>query len=643
MTDGRYRRGPNNQGGNRASCMRAFLPMTARELQARGWSQIDVLLISGDAYVDHPSFGVALVGRLLEARGYRVGIVAQPRWDSIHDLVQLGRPRLAVGVTAGNLDSMLNKLTAQKKVRSEDPYSPGGRAGLRPNRATIVYANLARQAFPGVPILLGGIEASLRRIAHYDYWSDRVRRSVVLDAKADLLLFGMAERALTTVLARLDAGEPVDSIRDVPGTAYALSPKVWPSLPESRFVGDGGYVKLPSYEQVASDKLQFARMTRLVQGELNPANGRPLLQPHADQAVVVQPPSPPLPSSELDALYELPFMRAPHPSYTEPIPALETVRDSLTVTRGCFGGCAFCSITEHQGRQVQSRSVPSVLREVRQLQARPSFRGVLSDVGGPTANMYGLRCASEAIEQRCRRSSCLCPRICARLQTDHGPYLKLLRAVRAMPGIRHVFVASGIRYDLALRSPSFIEELAAHHTGGQLSVAPEHTSASVLKVMRKPGAALYEQFAAQFEAASRRAGRNQHLVPYFISGHPGCTLADMVQLALYLKRRGLRPRQVQDFIPTPMSVATAMYYTGLDPMTEKPVACARDLRDKKLHKALLLYWEPSQQALVREALRQAGRADLIGRAASCLVPPGSASDGCGPARLRARVGWWGHE
>ncbi|MBX3275996.1 MAG: YgiQ family radical SAM protein [Sandaracinaceae bacterium] len=600
---------------------RAFLPTTREDLDARGWDQLDVLLITGDAYVDHPAFGPVLIARFLEGRGLRVGLIAQPRWDTPEDVLRMGRPRLFAGVSAGNLDSMLNKLTAQKKVRSEDQYSPGGRTGLRPNRATVVYSNLVRGAMPGVPIVLGGIEASLRRIAHYDYWSDKIRRSVLLDAKAHLLVFGMGERPVWEIARRLDAGEPVGSIRDVRGTAYVLQAGEHEHLVPSRFVTDGRPVFLPSYEEVAGDARAFSEMSRAFQYETNPGNARPLVQRHGDQAVYFNPPALPLETDAMDALYDLPFARAAHPDYDAPIPAFETVKHSIVTMRGCFGGCTFCSITEHEGRVIQSRSSESVLREVRALRRMDGWSGVITDVGGPTANMYQMRCKSERIERACRRLSCVHPGVCENLVTDHDPLVDLLRKVRGEKGVKKVFIASGVRYDLAERSPEFVQELARHHTGGQLSVAPEHVDEDVLDKMKKPGAASYERFAEMFSCASEAAGKDQHLVPYYISGHPGSTLESMIELALYLKRRGIRPRQVQDFIPTPMSMATSMYVTGLDPFTRAPVYTARSLRDKRMQKALLLYWDPAHHDLAREALAAAGRRDLIGSGAGALVPP----------------------
>ena len=603
--------------------LRAFLPTSKEEMRARGWDELDVLIVSGDAYVDHPAFGASLIGRFLEKRGFRVGVIAQPRWTDPDDLLRLGRPRLCVGITAGNLDSMLNKLTAQKKVRAEDQYSPGGKTGLRPNRASLVYSNLARQAFPGLPIVLGGIEASLRRIAHYDYWSDSVRRSILLDAKADLLVFGMGERPIYEVCDRLRRGESIKTIRDVRGTAVPLNKGEWEDLEPSRYVTDHKTLILPSYEEVLADKAAFSAMSRAFQYETNPGNGRPLLQVHGSQAVYFNPPAQPLATENMDELYDLPFTRLPHPSYDAPIPAYETVKHSIVTMRGCFGGCTFCSITEHEGRVIQSRSAESVLREVRALRRMDDFRGTITDVGGPTANMYQMTCKSEEIERSCRRLSCVHPGVCENLVTDHGPLLDLLKRVREEKGVKKVFLASGIRYDLAELSPRFIRELAEHHTGGMLSVAPEHSKKDVLDKMKKPGVESYERFAEQFQCATEDAGKQQFLIPYFISGHPGSTLKDMVDLALWLKKNDYRPRQVQDFIPTPMSMATSMYHTGLDPFTNTPVYTAKDLEEKRLQKALLLYWDVAHHDDAREALRRAGRTDLIGSRAGCLVPPAS--------------------
>jgi uncharacterized radical SAM protein YgiQ len=623
-------RKPDRSRGSASADPRArFLPTTREEMALKGWDELDILIVTGDAYVDHPAFGPILVARFLEGRGFKVGIVAQPKWDSPADIARMGRPRLFVGVSAGNLDSMLNKLTAQKKTRSEDQYSPGGEPNMRPNRATLVYSNLCRQAFPGLPVVLGGIESSLRRIAHYDYWSDSVRRSMLLDAKADLLVFGMGEYPAWEIAKRLAAGETVDKLTDIRGTAHVKkNRRAWEPLllEQSKFVTDKKVVVLPSYEEVVKDKAAFARMSKAFQYETNPHNGRPILQPHGDEAVYFNPPAEPLSEKEMDGLYDLPFVRAPHPSYQKPIPAFNTVKDSIVTMRGCFGGCTFCSITEHEGRIIQSRSEESVLREVRQLSRMDGFSGVLTDLGGPTANMYKMACKDDKIESSCRRLSCVHPGICENLVTDHAPLIQLMKKVRSEKGIKRVFIASGVRYDLAERSPEFIEELAKHHTGGQLSVAPEHNESGVLDKMKKPGIASYERFAQAFCQASEKAGKEQYLVPYFISGHPGSTLDDAVSLAVYLKKNDMRPRQVQDFIPTPMAIATTMFYTGLDPLTGEPVYTARDMREKRMMKALIFYWDAQHWPLAREALKKAGRGDLIGRHPGALVPPEGAAD-----------------
>jgi len=614
-----------------------FLPVTRADMKARGWEQLDIIIVTGDAYVDHPAFGPILIARFLEGRGFKVGVITQPDWHSAEPFKALGKPRLFFGVAAGNLDSMLNRLTAQKKNRSEDQYSPGGRTNCRPDRASIVYAQRCREAFPDVPIVLGGIEASLRRIAHYDYWSDKVRRAILFDAKADLLVFGMGERPIWEIADRLNKGERIEELRDVRGTAYLINDeamKVHEADPAKR-AADQKTVILPSYEQVVADKEAFARMSRDFQMETNPGNGRPLAQRHGNRAIYFNSPAKPLEdgagkgegaSVAMDELYDLKFNRVPHPMYQEKIPAYETVKHSVVLMRGCFGGCTFCSITEHEGRVIQSRSAESVLREVRALRRMGDFRGTLTDLGGPTANMYKLKCKSEDIEKRCRKLSCVHPGVCENLETDHGPLIDLMRQVRQEEGIKHVFIASGVRYDLAERSPEYVKELAAHHVGGQLSVAPEHVSPRVLEKMKKPGIESFERFQTMFACASEEAGKEQYDIPYFISGHPGSELSDMVDLALWLKHNGKRPRQVQDFIPTPMSVATAMYYSGFDPLKMEPVYTARGLREKKLQKALLLYWNPEQWPLAREALIQAGREDLIGRGPHALVPPETAAE-----------------
>jgi uncharacterized radical SAM protein YgiQ len=622
-----------------------FLPTSREDLRARGWDELDIVIVSGDAYVDHPAFGPVLIARFLEARGFKVGIIAQPDWRSAEPFRALGKPRLFFGVAAGNLDSMLNRLTAQKKNRGEDQYSPDGKTGCRPDRATVVYAQRCREAFPDVPVVLGGIEASLRRIAHFDYWSGTVRRSILFDSKADLLVYGMGERPVLEVARRLAAGEAIDQIRDVHGTGYIVGrdEAAMCEAAESDFVRDGRPVVLPSYEEVSKDKRAYALAARLFHFETNPKNGRPIVQRHGDRALYLNPPALPLDDDagagpdavSMDGLYDLPFNRAPHPMYDGArIPAFETVKHSIVLMRGCFGGCTFCSITEHEGRVIQSRSSASVLREIRALRRMDDFRGVITDLGGPTANMYKMSCRSDEIESACRRLSCVHPGVCENLETDHGPLVQLMRDVREADGVRRVFIASGVRYDLAERSPEYVAELARHHVGGQLSVAPEHVSPRVLAKMKKPGIEAYERFSEMFRCASQDAGKEQYQVPYFISGHPGSTLADMVDLALWLKARGVRPRQVQDFIPTPMSLAATMYWTGIDPLAWEPVYTATGLREKRLQKALLLYWDEGQHELAREALEAAGRGDLIGHGKQCLVPP--ARGAADPRRATAR-------
>jgi len=606
-----------------------FLPVTAADVRARGWSELDIIIISGDAYVDHPAFGPPLIARFLEGRGFKVGLIAQPDWRSADAFRALGRPRLFFGIAAGNMDSMLNRLTAQKKNRGEDQYSPGGARDMRPDRATIVYANRAREAYRDVPIVLGGIEASLRRIAHYDYWSDTVRRSILLDAKADLLVFGMGERPIWEIARRLRDGETIDQLRDIRGTAVPVSKLEAEALAQdpSQHAADGRVVIMPSFEDVRADKKKYALASRILHFETNPRNARPLLQRDRFDlgGVWFNPPALPLETADMDELYDLPFNRAPHPMYGDAsVPAFETVKNSLVIMRGCFGGCTFCSITEHEGRVIQNRSADSVLRELRAMRRQGEWNGVVSDLGGPTANMYQMRCEDEKYESRCRRLSCVHPDICKHLKTDHGPLIDLMKRVREEPGVKHVHIASGVRTDLVVdgtRGAEYLDALTRHHVGGQLSVAPEHVSEDTLRLMKKPPIESYDRFTEAFRCASEAAGKEQYLIPYFISGHPGSTLHDMIAQAQYLKKKGYRPRQVQDFIPTPMSLAATMYHTGLDPITMKPCYTAKGLREKRMQKALLLYWDPEQHDLVREALTLAGRTDLIGTRPECLVPP----------------------
>jgi uncharacterized radical SAM protein YgiQ len=605
------------------------LPMSGAEMRARGWDSVDVVFVTGDAYVDHPSFAMAILGRMLEAAGYRVAMLSQPDWRSVEPWRQFGRPRLFFGVSAGNMDSLINHYTANKKVRNDDAYSPGGRIGLRPDRATLPYCHRCREAFPGVPVIAGGVEASLRRLAHYDYWSDTVRRSILLDCKADLLVYGMGERNIVEIANRLAAGKTVKDLRDLRGVAYHLGAKE-AELARSASEADvakpslalrADYVTIPSYEDVSTDKLAFAEATRIIHVNTNPHNAATLIQFHGREAVVATPPDWPLSEAEMDRVYDLPYTRRPHPSYTEPIPAHEMIKDSVTIMRGCFGGCTFCSITAHQGRIISSRSQDSIINEVRKLAADPEFKGTVSDVGGPTANMYQMRCTRPEVEAKCKRLSCVHPSICKLLGTDHGPLVEVMRKARSEPGIHKVVVSSGLRMDLAQLSPEYVRELAKNHVGGRLKVAPEHTDAGVLEKMKKPSIDNFGGFARMFKKASEKAGKpKQFLVPYFIASHPGSDLHAMIDLAIYLKRNGYRPDQVQDFIPAPFDIATCLYYTGIDPFTKKEVQVARGIRDRKLQRALMQFFKPENYFTVREALIEAGRTDLIG-GCDGLIPP----------------------
>jgi uncharacterized radical SAM protein YgiQ len=591
---------------------RPHLPASRAEMEARGWDYVDVVFVTGDAYVDHPAFAMGILSRVLEAAGFRVAVLSQPDWRSADPWRLFGRPRLFFGISAGNMDSMINHYTANKKVRNDDAYSPGGRIGLRPDRATIAYSQRAREAFPGVPVIAGGVEASLRRLAHYDYWSDTVRRAIMLDAKADLVVFGMGEHQIATIARRLAAGETVKDLRDMRGVAYALGASEVP--PEDAIV-------LPSFEEVKSDKRKFALATRTIHQETNPLNARRLVQYHDRQAVVCNPPPLPVSQEDMDRIYGLPYTRKPHPMYKgQKIPAYEVVRDSVTIMRGCFGGCTFCSITAHQGRIIQSRSSESVLDELRRMGKDPEFSGTVSDIGGPTANMYQMRCTRPEVEAKCKRLSCVHPKVCKLLGTDHGPLVDLMRQSREIPGVERVFVASGIRMDLAQKSPEYLSELARHHVGGHLKVAPEHTDSNVLRLMKKPDVDDFQGFARAFREASTRAGKKQFVVPYFIASHPGSDLNAMIDLALFLKRNGHRPDQVQDFIPAPFDIATCMYYTGLDPFTGQEVHVARGLRDRKMQRALMQFFKPENYFMVREVLLKVGRGDLIGNGCDCLIP-----------------------
>ncbi|MFM7184817.1 MAG: YgiQ family radical SAM protein [Planctomycetota bacterium] len=590
------------------------LPTSQAEMAMRGWDFVDVVLVSGDAYVDHPSFANGLIARLLEAAGFRVAVLAQPDWASCEPWRQFGRPRLFFGISAGNMDSMINHYTANRKVRNDDAYSPDGAIGRRPDRATLAYCQRSREAFPGVPVVAGGVEASLRRLAHYDYWSDTVRRSILMDSKADLVVFGMGERTVLDVALRLAAGQSVRELRELRGVAYRLGASEPPPA-------GGDTLELPAYEAVASDPLAFCEMTRISHLETNPHNARRLVQRHGREAVVVNPPALPLEQGEMDQVYGLPFSRRPHPSYgAARIPAFEVVEHSVQIMRGCFGGCTFCSITAHEGRIIQSRSQESVITEIKLLAAQPGFKGTVSDIGGPTANMYQMRCTRPEVEAKCRRLSCVHPTVCKLLGTDHGPLKALMREARTVTGVKRVLVASGVRMDLARRDPEYLEELAAHHVGGHLKVAPEHTDPEVLDLMKKPSADDYVEFDKAFQEASRRVGKRQYTVPYFIASHPGSGIEQMIDLAVFLKRNGYKPDQVQDFIPSPFDIAACMYHTGLDPMTRQPVTVTKGLRDRRMQRALLQFFKPENYFEVRRALEQAGRHDLIGSGCDCLIP-----------------------
>ena len=679
-----------------------FLPMSRAEMEQLGWDSCDIVIVTGDAYVDHPSFGMAVIGRVLEAQGFRVGIIAQPDWHSAEPFKALGRPNLFFGVAAGNMDSMINRYTADRKIRSDDAYTPGGEAGRRPDRATLVYTQRCREAWSEVPVIIGGIEASLRRIAHYDYWQDKVRRSVLVDSKADLLVYGNAERAIVEIAHRLARREKVDTLIDIRGTAFMVRSGLEPqgffaldstevdrpgridahinpylttaeaaasqgescamgapadvpapgvpvvatvALPPSRKTGAmqlperaRTVIRLPAYEAVKSDPVLYAHASRVLHLETNPGNARALVQRHGERDVWINPPPIPLSTAEMDAVFDLPYARSPHPRYADAngghdgptrIPAWEMIRFSVNIMRGCFGGCTFCSITEHEGRIIQSRSEDSIVREIEEIRDKvKGFTGVVSDLGGPTANMYRLGCKSREIEAACRKPSCVYPGICPNLRTDHGPLIQLYRRARQLRGIRKILIGSGLRYDLAVQSPEYVTELVTHHVGGYLKIAPEHTEGGPLSKMMKPGIGTYDRFKQMFEAASAAAGKKQYLIPYFIAAHPGTRDEDMMNLAVWLKRNGFKADQVQTFYPSPMATATAMYHSGLNPLAGvsrderrgEKVDVVRGERRRRLHKAFLRWHDPANWPLLREALKDMGRADLIGNGKHQLIP-----------------------
>jgi uncharacterized radical SAM protein YgiQ len=678
-----------------------FLPMSRAEMDKLGWDSCDIIIVTGDAYVDHPSFGMAIIGRVLEAQGFRVGIIAQPDWQSAEPFKQLGKPNLFFGITAGNMDSMVSRYTSDKRIRSDDAYTPGGLGGKRPDRSVVVYAQRAREAFKDVPIVIGGIEASLRRIAHFDYWSEKVRRSVLLDAKADILVFGNAERQIVEIAHRLAAGKKIEEITDLRGTAfprrgafadfieidsthvdtpgklnppidpYAMEPEIRKAnaangdIPRLLAKGEGAQadsvasdaavdageappvqetvvrfarrvksedrersvIRMPSFEQVTTDPVLYAHASRILHLEANPGNARALVQRHGDTDVWLNPPPIPLAMKEMDAIYELPYARVPHPSYgAAEIPAYKMIKFSIAIQRGCFGGCTFCSITEHEGRIIQNRSEGSVLREIEKIRDEvPGFTGVISDLGGPTANMYRVACKSKEIESACRKPSCVYPGICPNLNTSHDALIQLYRKARALPGVKKILIASGVRYDLAVESPEYVKELATHHVGGYLKIAPEAIGEGPLSKMMKPGIGAYHKFKEQFDKYSKLAGKEQYLIPYFIAAHPGTTDKDMLELALWLKGNGFRADQVQAFLPSPMATATAMYHTLKNPLRKvtrdsEEVVIPKGIKQRRLHKAFLRYHDPNNWPVLREALRKMGRADLIGNGKQQLVP-----------------------
>lgn len=656
-----------------------ILPMSRAEMDALGWDSCDIILVTGDAYVDHPSFGMALVGRLLEAQGFRVGIIAQPDWQNTDAFKVLGKPNLYFGVTAGNMDSMVNRYTADRKIRSDDAYTPDAAANKRPDRAVLVYSQRCREAFPDVPLIVGSIEASLRRIAHYDYWSDKVRRSILVDSKADILLYGNAERALVELTHRIAKGEKVADIQDIRGTAFLRKrlPEGWSEIESTKLDRPGTIdkpvdpyemkmgkadascatdenkpktdlpagtnvieivrkpkadrgrqvVRLPDYEAVAQDPVLYAHASRVLHLEANPGNARALVQKHGDREVWLNPPPIPLTTKEMDYVYDMPYARKPHPIYKNAkIPAWEMIRFSVNIMRGCFGGCTFCSITEHEGRIIQSRSEESILKEVEEIRDKvEGFTGVISDLGGPTANMYRIACKSEKIEQSCRKLSCVYPGICENLNTDHSALIQLYRKARAIKGVKKILIGSGLRYDLAVKSPEYVKELVQHHVGGYLKIAPEHSEENVLSKMMKPGMGAYDEFKVMFEKFSAEAGKKQYLIPYFIAAHPGTTDEDMLNLALWLKKYDFKLDQVQTFTPTPMAMATAMYHSGKNPLRkvtadsdDVPIPKAGNVR--KLHKAFIRFHDPNNWPMLREALKKMGRADLIGNGKHHLIP-----------------------
>lgn len=613
--------------------MNQFLPVSKADMEERGWYWYDFLIITGDAYVDHPTFGPAIISRVLEAEGYRVAVLAQPDWKKASSFTALGRPRLGVMLSAGNIDSMVAHYTAARKRRHDDAYSPGNKAGLRPDRATIVYCNRIREVFGDIPLIIGGLEASLRRYAHYDYWEDKVRRSILVDSQADLLTYGMGERATREIAARLASGTPVGEITDVKGTCFLAGSPAACSYP---------MVEVPSFEEVSADKRAYALANKVEYEEHDPIRGRAILQRHGDRVLITNPPAMPLNTAELDFVAELPYTREPHPMYDSMggVPAIEEVRFSVAHNRGCFGACNFCSLAFHQGRMITCRSHESVIREVKMLTRHPGFKGYIHDVGGPTANFRHPSCEKQLKHGLCKNRACLAPTPCPNLDADHSDYLKLLRELRAIPGIKKIFIRSGIRFDYMLedKNGEFFAELVQHHVSGQLKVAPEHCVNGVLDYMGKPHIEVYEKFKQKYDRLNQRYGKEQYVVPYLMSSHPGCTLQDAVKLAEWLNKTGRQPEQVQDFYPTPGTLSTCMYYTGIDPRTMKPVYVPTDPHDKAMQRALMQWKRPDKRPLILEALRKAGREDLIGYGKHCLVRPEPGHPGGGRPQGERRGG-----
>jgi uncharacterized radical SAM protein YgiQ len=651
-----------------------FLPMSRQEMDELGWDSCDIIIVTGDAYVDHPSFGMAVIGRFLEAQGFRVGIIAQPRWQNCEDFMALGKPNLFFGITAGNMDSMINRYTADLRQRSDDAYTPNNEGGKRPDRAVIVYSQKCREAYKDVPLVIGGIEASLRRIAQYDYWSDKVRQSLLIDAGADILLFGNAERAIASIAHGLSEGRSIEEMHDIRGTVIIREsvPAGWTEIDSTRIDWPGKIeqmpnpyeykqtqvgettqssneqavriiplplqgkhelslentcVRLPSFEKVRNDPVLYAHASRVLHQEASPYNGRVLVQKHGTREIWVSRPPVPLSTAEIDAVFDLPYQRCPHPHYGEAtIPAYDMIKTSVNIMRGCFGGCSFCSITEHEGRIIQSRSKESILAEIEQIREKvPGFTGVISDLGGPTANMYGLNCQSPEIEKRCRRLSCVYPSICKHLKTDHSQTTQLYREARKIEGVKKILIASGLRYDLALRDKEYIRELVTHHVGGYLKIAPEHSEDGPLQQMMKPSIELYEEFKELFDEFSAQAGKKQYLIPYFIAAHPGSKDEDMLQLALWLKKHKFKPDQVQTFYPSPMALATAMYFSGRNPLKKlryksDKLYVPKELAQRRLQKAFLRYHDEANWPMLRESLEKMGRQDLIGNGKEQLIP-----------------------